>query len=69
MSATTRKIKGKLKELEGKVTGDKLREAQGRTEKTAGKIGTAVKSRVRRAKARALKTKAGRKAAAAKATP
>jgi uncharacterized protein YjbJ (UPF0337 family) len=69
MSATTTKIKGKLKEMEGRMSGDKLREAQGKVQKFAGKVGAAVKSGVRKAKARSLKTKAGRKAAAAKITP
>jgi uncharacterized protein YjbJ (UPF0337 family) len=69
MNATTTKIKGKLKEIEGKMTGDKLREAQGAVEKAAGKVVSAVKSGVRKAKARAMTTKAGRKTAAAKMTP
>lgn len=69
MSAISRRIKGKAKELEGKMTGDKLREAQGAVENAAGRAASAAKSGMRNAKARALKTKAGRKAAAAKATP
>jgi hypothetical protein len=66
-------IIGKLKKIEGRVTGDKVREAQGKVEETAGSIGSKVKSGVRKAKAKivakAAKTKAGRKAMAAKAMP
>jgi uncharacterized protein YjbJ (UPF0337 family) len=32
------KVKGKLKETEGKVTGDEVRESQGKTEKNWGKV-------------------------------
>ena len=32
------KVVGKLKEVEGKVTGDKLREAQGKAQRTKGKV-------------------------------
>lgn len=32
------KVKGKLKETEGKVTGDKDREAQGKNQKDWGKV-------------------------------
>jgi uncharacterized protein YjbJ (UPF0337 family) len=32
------KVTGKLKETEGKATGDKPREAQGKTEKNWGKV-------------------------------
>ena len=69
MSATGNKIKGKLKEIEGKVTGDKLRQAEGSVQKAAGKVAAAVKNKVRSVKARAAMSKPGRKAAAAKATP
>lgn len=62
-------IKGKLKKVEGQVTGDKVREAQGKVQETAGKVGMKVKEGVAKLKAKALKTKAGRKAAAAKITP
>jgi len=40
------KVKGKLKETEGKVTGDETREAQGKTQKDWGK----VKDKAREAK-------------------
>ncbi|HEY1550820.1 MAG TPA: CsbD family protein [Kofleriaceae bacterium] len=69
MSATGNKIKGKLKEIEGKVTGDKLRQAEGSVQKAAGKVAAAVKNKVRGVKARAAMSKPGRKAAAAKAMP
>ena len=69
MSATGNKIKGKLKEIEGKVTGDKLRQAEGSVQKAAGKVVSTIKNKVRSVKARATMSKAGRKAAAAKATP
>jgi uncharacterized protein YjbJ (UPF0337 family) len=68
--AISNRIKGKLKEVEGKLTGDSLREAEGKVQKAAGKVGQAVKRGVRRAKARM--SKAGRKAAAgrtARTTP
>jgi uncharacterized protein YjbJ (UPF0337 family) len=69
MSAIGNKIKGKLKEVEGKVTGDKLRQAEGSVQKAAGKVVATVKNKVRNIKARAAMSKPGRKAAAAKATP
>jgi len=40
------KVKGKLKETEGKATGDEAREAQGKTQKDWGK----VKDKAREAK-------------------
>lgn len=75
MGAIANKIKGKLKKIEGRVTGDKLREAQGKVQETAGDIGTKAKLGAAKMKAKArggkavLSTKAGRKAAAAKVTP
>jgi uncharacterized protein YjbJ (UPF0337 family) len=73
MGATAMKIKGKLKEIEGKVTGDRVRQAEGKVEEVAGKIGASVRSGVRKAKLKVAnmtaKTKVGRKAAAAKAMP
>ena len=73
MGTITRTIKGKLKKAEGRITGDKVREAQGTVEEKAGSIGTRVKAKVAQAKAKirtkAAKTKAGRKAGAAKAMP
>lgn len=32
------KVVGKMKEVEGKLTGDKLREAQGKAQQTKGKV-------------------------------
>jgi uncharacterized protein YjbJ (UPF0337 family) len=75
MGAIANKIKGKLKKVEGRVTGDKLREAQGKVQETAGDIGTKAKLGAAKVKAKAkaakatLSTKVGRKAAAAKITP
>ena len=73
MSAIGNRIKGTLKEIEGKVTGDKVRMAEGKVQETAGKVVGAVKDGVRRVKAavakKAVTTKAGRKAMAAKITP
>lgn len=80
MGAIGNKIKGKLKEVEGRVTGDKLREGEGRAQKAAGTVGMKVKEGVAKMKAKAkvakakvaakvMKTKAGRKAVAARYTP
>lgn len=73
MGTITRTIKGKLKKAEGRITGDKVREAQGAVEEKAGSIGTKVKAGVAKTRAKLggklAKTKAGRKAAAAKAMP
>lgn len=73
MSATANKIKGKLKKLEGRVTGDKVREAEGTVQEAAGDVGSTVKAGLRKAKAAVSKkvvtTKVGRKAAATKLTP
>lgn len=80
MGAIANKIKGKLKKAEGKLTGDKVREAQGSVQDAAGTVGMKVKAGVAKVKAKvtaakvklgakALKTKAGRKAAAAKIMP
>lgn len=71
MGTTATKIKGKLKQAEGRVTGDKIRETQGKLEAAAGTVAGKVKRATRKAKtAKAvLSTKAGRKAAAAKLMP
>ena len=58
MGSITRAIKGKLKKTEGRVTGDKVREAQGAVEEKAGTFGTRVKANVNRAKAKMAETKA-----------
>jgi hypothetical protein len=80
MGAIANKIKGKLKKAEGRLTGDKVREAQGSVQDGAGTVGMKVKGGIAKAKmkaksmkakaaAKAGRTKAGRKAAAAKAMP
>jgi uncharacterized protein YjbJ (UPF0337 family) len=75
MGAVGNKIKGTLKKVEGRVTGDRLREAQGKVQETAGNVGLKVKATAAKVKAKAraakkrVSTKPGRKAAAAKVTP
>jgi uncharacterized protein YjbJ (UPF0337 family) len=80
MGAIKNKIAGKLKKAEGKLTGDKLREMHGSAQDKAGTVGMKARAGVAKAKAKiaktkariagkAAKTKAGRKAAAAKAMP
>src|SRR5512135_1898118 len=49
MGAMSDKIKGKLKKAEGRVTGDRVRETQGKLEETKGN----VEGRLERTKARA----------------
>lgn len=65
MGALSDKIKGKAKEIEGKVTGDRVRSAQGKAQKTKGAIEGAV-SRVAD-RARGKVARAGDKRAARKA--
>ena len=53
MKSTSDKLKGKAKKIEGRITGDKFREAQGAVQEQKGKIEGAVenaraRSRVRR---------------------
>ena len=57
MGATRDKLKGRGKQIEGKLTGDKLRTVQGTVQRKKGEIEgvasravRAVKARVRRAK-------------------
>jgi len=59
MGAIIDKIKGKAKQIEGRMTGDKVRTAQGTVEKTKGdiegkvaRVKRGVKGKVRRAKAK-----------------
>lgn len=62
MSAIGDKIKGKMKQIEGRLTGDKVRTAQGTTEKTKGDV-KAKASRVKmQAKAKGREVKARAKA-------
>jgi len=78
MGATTDKIKGKLMKAEGKLTGDKVRSAQGSVEETKGKVKGAVSRGVAKVKGKAAELKARgrmargkakRKATAARRTP
>jgi uncharacterized protein YjbJ (UPF0337 family) len=69
MGALTDKIKGKAKEIEGRVTGDRIRTAQGKAEKTKadiegaiGRVTNNVRGKV--AKAKAKVTPRARKAGA-----
>lgn len=70
MGTTSKRIKGALKEAEGKLTGDAVRETEGKIENAVGRAGAAIKAGVRKVKMKAAKavvtTKVGRKAAAAK---
>ena len=52
MGAIADKIKGTAKQIEGKLTGDKVRQAQGTVEKTKGKVEGAASRTVRRVKAK-----------------
>lgn len=56
MGANTDKIKGTLKQMEGKLTGDKVRVAQGTVEKTKGDLEAAA-SRIARKVKRAVRGK------------
>ena len=58
MNGTSSKIKGKLKKIEGDLTGDRVRSAQGSAEQAKGNVDGAV-SRVRaKAKAKIAEMKA-----------
>lgn len=67
MGAMTDKIKGKLKKTEGRMTGDKLRTAQGAATEKKGDVRGAVNRASRRVKAGVRKIQ--RKGAAARRTP
>ncbi len=54
------KIKGKAKQVEGKLTGDKLREGQGTVQKAKGDVEGAVARTKARAKARVNEARAKR---------
>jgi uncharacterized protein YjbJ (UPF0337 family) len=58
MGATSDKLKGRGKQIEGKLTGDKLRMAQGTAQRTKGEIEGAVASAVRDVKGRFGRAKA-----------
>ena len=51
MSATGDRLKGKLKNIEGKLTGDKIRQGQGKLEEMKGKAEAAVDRAATRVKA------------------
>jgi len=50
MGATTDKIKGKAMKAQGRMTGDRARTATGQFEEAKGKLKSAVKRGVRKAK-------------------
>lgn len=60
--ANADKIKGKAKELEGRLTGDRVRQVQGALEKTKGNVEGEVASARYRARARRDEAKAKRAA-------
>jgi uncharacterized protein YjbJ (UPF0337 family) len=60
MGAISDKIKGKAKQVEGRVTGDKLREAQGSAQQAKGDIEGAVDRAKNRARAKIDEMKAKR---------
>ena len=51
MSATGDRLKGKLKKAEGKLTGDRFRQAQGKVEEMKGDVEAAVDRAATRVKA------------------
>lgn len=57
MSGTMDKLKGKGKQIEGKLTGDKVRVAQGTAQKAKGDVEGAVSRVVRKVKARVRRAK------------
>ena len=67
MGAIIDKIKGKLMKTEGRVTGDKVRSAQGKVVETKGKIKGAVDRGVAKARGKAEELKVRGKMAAGKA--
>ncbi len=52
MAAMTDKLKGKAKEIEGRLTGDKVRETQGKLEKAKGDVEASISRAKNRARAR-----------------
>jgi len=60
MGAISDKLKGKAKKVEGRVTGDKIREAQGKAEETKGGVEGAVDRAKYRARAKIDEMKAKR---------
>ncbi|HEY4058671.1 MAG TPA: hypothetical protein VGM39_18790, partial [Kofleriaceae bacterium] len=66
MGAITNKIAGKLKKIEGRVTGDKVREAQGSAQDTVGSVELKAKKGVAKVKAGVAKAKIKAKVGMAK---
>jgi uncharacterized protein YjbJ (UPF0337 family) len=67
MGSIKDKIKGKLMKTEGRVTGDKVRETQGKAVEAKGKVKGAIERGV--SKVKATKAKMQRKMSAARRTP
>ena len=57
MGATMDKLKGKAKQIEGKLTGDRVRTAQGTAEKAKGDLEGAANRAAARVKAGARRVK------------
>lgn len=58
MGAILDKIKGKAKEIEGRLTGDKIRQGQGMAEKAKGDVESAASRAARKVKSGARRVKA-----------
>jgi len=58
MGAIADKIKGTAKQIEGRLTGDRIRETQGAAEKTKGKIEGAASRAVRKVKTKVATARA-----------
>lgn len=64
MGATTDKIKGRAQQIEGKLTGDKIRMAQGTATRAKGKVEGAARRISRKVKAGVRRATAGMRRAA-----
>jgi uncharacterized protein YjbJ (UPF0337 family) len=60
MGSTSDKLKGKMKQAEGKMTGDRTREARGAAEETKGNIAGSIERAKSRVSARIEEAKAKR---------
>lgn len=69
MGANSDKIKGKAKQVEGRLTGDRVREVQGTAEEIKGDVKAAVDRAVTRVKAGVTRTKAKIQRGASRARP
>ena len=58
MGAIMDKIKGKAKEIEGRLTGDRIRQGQGKAEKAKGDVEGAASRAARKVKGGARRVKA-----------